>query len=169
MTIVYLLLIVVSAFIFSWMFSAMLLHAAKRLGWFDVPGERSNHSKPTPKGGGIAVMIAGIGFLMVAGAEAHLVLAALFLAVVSFLDDWRGLSVRARLVCQILAIAYVLPNIPGSVTDGFLPGWLEMGLCALACGLLTCIISWTASTALPWRRPFRWAWALPRWPCCRAA
>ena len=65
----------------------------------DYPNERSSHSTPTPKGGGIAVIgwiaIAWIAIAWptpAAGNTAAIVAATLALAVLSWFDDLRGLN-----------------------------------------------------------------------------
>jgi UDP-N-acetylmuramyl pentapeptide phosphotransferase/UDP-N-acetylglucosamine-1-phosphate transferase len=83
----------------------------------DIPNERSSHSVPTPRTGGIGIMAAALltWLLFAAGSTAAAVVAAGFLSGISFLDDARGLSVRARLLVQgsvaalFLALAYQGP------------------------------------------------------------
>jgi UDP-N-acetylmuramyl pentapeptide phosphotransferase/UDP-N-acetylglucosamine-1-phosphate transferase len=95
----------------------------------DIPNERSLHNLPTPKGGGIAIVIPwyiGITGLYFAGlVEKELyfaLLCGILLAVVSFIDDVSGLSPFIRLIVQfITAIAafYFL----GGLRPLFLPGF----------------------------------------------
>jgi UDP-N-acetylmuramyl pentapeptide phosphotransferase/UDP-N-acetylglucosamine-1-phosphate transferase len=83
----------------------------------DIPNERSSHSVPVPRTGGLGLMAAAVvtWFLFSPGSYAETVVAAGLLSAVSFLDDARGLSVRARLVVQgsvavlFLALAYQGP------------------------------------------------------------
>jgi Fuc2NAc and GlcNAc transferase len=90
-------------------------HYALRRGVFDVPNERSSHSVPTPRGGGIGVVAA---VLLVGGATlarvgvlpAALVLggfAVASVAVIGWLDDHRPLAVRWRLVVHLAAAGAV--------------------------------------------------------------
>ena len=39
----------------SWLATGSLLRLLRSRGLFDIPNERSSHSSPTPRGGGIAV------------------------------------------------------------------------------------------------------------------
>lgn len=95
----------------------------------DHPNERSLHSRPTPRTGGVAIvtsMLAGLALVAIAGeARAELpwlVAGVAILAGVSFLDDRRGLPVRIRLAGQFAAAAMlaggglVLPSVslPGA-------------------------------------------------------
>lgn len=131
--IIYILVLFVSAWIFSFIGSALLVYFLPRLGWFDVPVDRSNHQAPTPRGGGIAVSLAATAFLLTAGADAHMAWAAIFLAIVSLIDDVKGLAIRPRLAAQFLAIAYGYYALADhSISQGLLPLWAEAPLVALA-------------------------------------
>jgi UDP-N-acetylmuramyl pentapeptide phosphotransferase/UDP-N-acetylglucosamine-1-phosphate transferase len=69
----------------------------------DVPNERSSHSVPVPRTGGLGLMMAAFvtWVLFAPGSYAAAVVAAGLLCAVSFLDDARGLSVRSRFLVQI--------------------------------------------------------------------
>ncbi len=81
----------------------------KRKGVIDQPNQRSSHDRPTVKGGGIAII--GIVLLLggwiacrtQSGALAVLLIAGLMLAVISMLDDIRGLPVIVRFVFHLIA------------------------------------------------------------------
>jgi len=86
---------------------------ALRHGVLDHPTERSSHAVPTPRGGGLGVLLAILG----AGAWyatqfrgtslAMLLVAAAAVGLVGWIDDRRGLSVATRLVVHVLAGATV--------------------------------------------------------------
>jgi len=79
----------------------------------DHPTERSSHAVATPRGGGLGLVLAVLG--VSAWCATHPVrwalliqlVAAAAVALVGWLDDRRGLSVRARLVVHLLAGAAV--------------------------------------------------------------
>lgn len=75
----------------------------------DIPNERSLHSTPIPRIGGIG-LIAGVltGWLLMTDVLWWLVLLLVILFVVSLLDDMRGLSVRQRLLAQLMAAAILV-------------------------------------------------------------
>ncbi|MCR4302979.1 MAG: glycosyltransferase family 4 protein [Gallionella sp.] len=76
----------------------------------DVPNERSLHTEPVPRTGGIALM-AGIlsGWMMLIRVWPWwVVLPALGLFILSFVDDIRGLSPATRLVGHFIAALLVL-------------------------------------------------------------
>jgi UDP-N-acetylmuramyl pentapeptide phosphotransferase/UDP-N-acetylglucosamine-1-phosphate transferase len=108
----------------------------------DVPGERSSHSVPTPRGAGLAVVpvaILGLGALLAtetvwAGIHGWLVLAGMaVLAMVSWIDDQRGLSPLIRLIAQVGWVVLGLSTLPGDrmIFQGALPPYLDGALAGL--------------------------------------
>lgn len=77
----------------------------------DQPGERRSHAVPTPRGGGVAIVIAlllaGVWWLPRAGTElpvlAAFLVGLLLVAVVGLVDDHRPLSPWLRLAVHIVA------------------------------------------------------------------
>lgn len=83
----------------------------------DHPNERSLHSHPTPRIGGVGIMVAVAvcAFWLPPAAPFELVGIALGLAALSFLDDLRGLPVSIRFAGHFLAAGatlYALPDMP---------------------------------------------------------
>ncbi len=126
MTATYTILLSLSAFVFSYIGTALLVWLLPRLHIVDMPSERSNHASPVPRGGGLAVIIPAIGFLIVGGTHAGPIFGALALLMVSFLDDRSGMSVKIRLGVQAFAVALALTDFHyGLVFQGLLPWWLD--------------------------------------------
>ncbi|HEY6141407.1 MAG TPA: glycosyltransferase family 4 protein, partial [Thermoanaerobaculia bacterium] len=74
----------------------------------DHPNERSSHSRPTPRGGGVGIVVVVVaGMLLLDGASmARLwpwLAAAVAISAVGLLDDVYGLSTRLRMTLQLLA------------------------------------------------------------------
>ena len=104
------------------------------------PTARSSHTKPTPQGGGIAVIAAMT--LVIAGALmlfpglfddprplAGALAAVLGLALVGVTDDVRPLAALPRLVLQAAAVTVVLATLPAEMrVVPALPWWLERAL-----------------------------------------
>jgi UDP-N-acetylmuramyl pentapeptide phosphotransferase/UDP-N-acetylglucosamine-1-phosphate transferase len=94
---------------------------ARARGRLDLPNERSSHTVPTPRVGGLAIVMAvfvGLTTLRVHGAltDAHgvsLVLGALTVAALSFADDLRPLPVSLRLAGH-LVVAVVVVTVAGT-------------------------------------------------------
>lgn len=97
------------------MFVTLLLIAAILPSKFgkkiqDIPNERSLHSTPTPRIGGVGMMVGVLsGWVLMPGALVWwMVLPMLFLFGVSLLDDIRGLPVRQRLLAHLIAAALLV-------------------------------------------------------------
>lgn len=85
--------------VFCWLATGALIPFLRRRNMLDYPNERSSHIAPTARGGGIAVigsiLLAWIALEkagLVASSVISIVVGASLLAVVSWIDDWRGLS-----------------------------------------------------------------------------
>ncbi|OGS80524.1 MAG: glycosyl transferase family 4 [Gallionellales bacterium GWA2_59_43] len=86
----------------------------------DVPNERSLHSEPIPRVGGVALM-AGVlsGWVILVEFLAWwIVLPLMVLFIVSLVDDMRGLSVRSRLLAH-LGAALLLVLASGLMAQNF--------------------------------------------------
>jgi len=86
----------------------------------DKPNERSSHTIPTPRGGGLAIVIVwflGLGYLFWKGqVEKDLFLAllsGLVLAIVSALDDVVDLTPKIRMLAQAISAAVALYFLGG--------------------------------------------------------
>lgn len=98
-------LAVVFSFVACWLALAWLLRR-NRLP-MDHPNERSLHATPTPRVGGLGIMAGVLAAALWLGDTALLpvTLGAFALAVVSVLDDARGLPVRVRFLAHFVAAA----------------------------------------------------------------
>ncbi len=103
---------------------------AERRRLLDIPNPRSSHTTPTPRGGGLAIVAAGLGgwllsFLVFGvdrpGAVAAYLAGAALVAGVSWLDDLRSLSHRVRLAAHALAGVAALAVL-GAWSEVTLPG-----------------------------------------------
>ena len=86
----------------AWLAIAGMRHSVLARRLVDHPNERSLHTQPTPRVGGIGVLMGALPVAAwVAGAELRVVLAcALALAAVSLADDYRSLPVVVRLAAH---------------------------------------------------------------------
>jgi UDP-GlcNAc:undecaprenyl-phosphate GlcNAc-1-phosphate transferase len=112
---------------------------ARKMGAIDYPKDRSLHTEPTPKLGGVAVLAAVIGggiLFLPWDTETRAILGgAAVIALVGILDDVLELGPLVKLVGQITAA--VIPVSAGvSVQDFTLPfiGRVEPGIVALPLG-----------------------------------
>lgn len=86
--------------------SAAIVRLMISAGVMDRPGARSAHSQPTPKGGGVGIVVATLVGLLVLGAGRPLLAlgaAGLCIAVVSWFDDLWSWPFSVKLAAQVLA------------------------------------------------------------------
>jgi len=96
----------------SWLLLAGLLPLLQRR-LLDQPNARSSHTRPTPRGGGLAfVLVACLAWLLLGN---WTLLWCLPLALVGLLDDWRGLPVGLRYGAQVATAVVLLQHtrLPG--------------------------------------------------------
>jgi len=115
---------------------------ARRSGLVDIPNARSSHIAPTPRGGGIAIVVVALAAALINlilhpdQTAWHCAMVWIFagglIAVTGALDDIRGLSVRLRIIAHFAAAALLLgvcgglPALPvphGQIDLG-VTGWL---------------------------------------------
>lgn len=90
---------------------AWLLRSGKSAIALDLPNERSLHTRPVPRIGGIGIVLGALvplGFSGVPGIVAGL---AAGLAGMSFVDDRRGLPISVRFGAHLVAAVVVIPAL----------------------------------------------------------
>jgi UDP-N-acetylmuramyl pentapeptide phosphotransferase/UDP-N-acetylglucosamine-1-phosphate transferase len=127
----------------SWLIVGVVTRAASRMGLVDRPNERSLHGKPTPRGGGIGIVIvvlAGWPLAIVLGGGWPvldlwwLVLLGLGIAAVSVADDRSPIPATLRLVVHVAFAAGAVSTI-GSFALLQTPGAGIVTLGAIGTGL----------------------------------
>jgi UDP-GlcNAc:undecaprenyl-phosphate GlcNAc-1-phosphate transferase len=94
--------------------SAACVFVMTRIGTLDHPGSRSSHTRPTPKGGGVGIVVAfvlGTSLLFLGGHQHSvpdlpflgLIAASIGIAAVSYTDDLRDWSFTIKLGAQLAA------------------------------------------------------------------
>jgi UDP-N-acetylmuramyl pentapeptide phosphotransferase/UDP-N-acetylglucosamine-1-phosphate transferase len=87
----------------------------------DIPNDRSLHTRPTPRVGGWGIVPTVVVVIwLVAPALWLTVLAAAFLAILSQIDDRRGLPARVRFGGHVLAVATLVVMYPADINRWFL-------------------------------------------------
>ena len=131
--------------VLSWTLTAVLRRYALARSLMDIPNARSSHSLPTPRGGGVAIVITflvGLCAAFFAGFGIHSELfytlfgAGLSIALLGFLDDHGHIAARWRLLGHFAAAAwalYWLGGMPPLVGFGVVVnlGWIGHALAAL--------------------------------------
>ena len=102
----------------SFVLTKAAISPLRRRALVDLPNERSSHTTPTPRGGGLAVVTSLLLALVLASSDLFnlippslslkLGLFLLFLATLSWVDDLRNLGALVRLGSHILAVAVAL-------------------------------------------------------------
>ena len=126
----------------AWLATAAVRWLLIRYAVFDRPNERSSHTAPTPRGGGVGLLFAICGAWALAvtwlgdalPAFAAVMVGMALLVVISWLDDVRGgMPVAARLAVQAIAVALALVAFQdaGLVFQGILPLVLDRLVAAL--------------------------------------
>lgn len=131
--------IAVAIFVLSFFLTWCLRVYALKNNVIDIPNQRSSHSVPTPRGGGVAIVVSfllGLITLFILDAISLFQLLSLFVAgfataIVGFLDDHGHIAARWRLLMHFSAGAaglYFLGQFPVIDIFGyqFSAGWLGM-------------------------------------------
>jgi len=139
-----------SVFVLSGLSALLLAEAYRRYalkaGVIDTPNHRSSHTQPTPRGGGIAIVIshgALMAYALYVGLLSQefaipLITCSGIVAITGFVDDHRSLSSRIRFSAHfgasLLALA-LLPQLPTLQVGHYELGITGFGLIFAAIGL----------------------------------
>jgi glycosyltransferase WbpL len=130
----------IASLVASWLLVAAVRRAVLQRGVLDLPNARSSHVRPTPRGGGIAIVTVTLVAVLI-GWWAHWLTLAVALAwlvggglvaLVGLLDDVRGLSAAIRGSAHLLAAGCLLyavdfgaiPSMAGLPLAGLIPAGL---------------------------------------------
>jgi Fuc2NAc and GlcNAc transferase len=111
---------IVMAFAIATFGTWLMIRFAPAVRLIDRPNQRSSHDRPTPRGGGLAIVAAVTAAASLlqpggAGGWGLAVVAALPIAILGLLDDRFGLSARLRLGVQLaMGLAYVMAAVGGA-------------------------------------------------------
>jgi len=132
-----------SAVLLSFILTAVLRRYAVARSLLDVPNARSSHMTPTPRGGGVAIVLTfllGLPLLVWADALAWREMVGLWgagalVALVGFLDDHGHIAARWRLLVHFVAASWALVwmgGLPPLMAFGVVvdAGWLSQVLAA---------------------------------------
>lgn len=116
--------------IFSFLLTWVIIRVARKLNVIDMPNHRSSHTTPTPRGGGLAIVLSwylGLTYLFISDEINRNLFYALLsggiLGVISLIDDMVSLSPRIRMITQIVVAStgvYFLGGLGALEIMGFL-------------------------------------------------
>ncbi|WP_133127070.1 MraY family glycosyltransferase [Legionella nagasakiensis] len=132
----YLIFIIFTVFLLSFILTGLVRQYALSKKILDVPNQRSSHTLPTPRGGGMAFLI---GFLMAVFILAYIELisyseavaligSGLWIALLGFLDDHGHIPARWRLVGHFIAVGFAVHWLGGMPAFALGPWSLSSGL-----------------------------------------
>jgi Fuc2NAc and GlcNAc transferase len=144
--------VAIGTFLFAWFATGLVRRYALRNAILDIPNMRSSHATPTPRGGGLAIVIAfmaalvllvsagmlqfNVAFVLIAGGGA--------VALTGFLDDRKTLPASLR-ICVHIAAAIFAVMILGGITEQSLR---NMGLHGIWAGSVLGLMALAWSTNL---------------------
>ncbi|WP_447747586.1 MraY family glycosyltransferase [Pseudomonas nicosulfuronedens] len=137
-------ILLAAVFIASWAMTAGVRRYALARSIMDIPNARSSHQVPTPRGGGVAIVLGFLGCLFLAGllgaVEGRSLLALLpagaLVAIIGFLDDHRHIPARWRLLGHFVAALWLLCWLGGVPALPMPWGALDLGLMGDVLGLV---------------------------------
>lgn len=126
-----------AVFAVSWTLTLILRRYALAKSLMDIPNERSSHSIPTPRGGGVAIVIAFLLALPVLAGLDLLGSAALYglfgsgllVAIIGFADDHGHIPARWRLLGHFVAAAWALFWLNGLAPIELFGLTVDLGWC----------------------------------------
>ena len=121
--------------------TGVLLPILRRCKVFDLPNERSSHERPIPSGGGIALVFVAVTIWLAVSYDVFdwfqimesdqnvkwVTGGTVFLALVSWVDDLKGLNPLIRLASQLGTVIGVMSLLPEPLVlfNGMIPSWLD--------------------------------------------
>ncbi|MCU0430798.1 MAG: undecaprenyl/decaprenyl-phosphate alpha-N-acetylglucosaminyl 1-phosphate transferase [Cytophagaceae bacterium] len=120
------LLLLIIAAMFSYGCIAFLIQLAKRKNWMDVPDPRKSHSSPTPRLGGLGILM-GISLPLFWTIyeyldEYYFVLVSFFIVFLTgLLDDIRGLRVHVKFIMESVAALILIKGGLQFPLEQFIP------------------------------------------------
>lgn len=127
--------VVLASFLFSFLLTGYMRHYALKKNIIDNPNERSSHTIPTPRGGGVSIVITFL-MVLVALIVSHqiepntgliLVGAGLGVAVLGFLDDHGHINSMLRLAIHFIIAISAVFFLGGFSDVKLFNGSLELG------------------------------------------
>lgn len=127
--------LLLAVFAVAWGVTLILRRYALARSLMDIPNERSSHSVPTPRGGGVAIVVslalafpALAGFGLLGSAMLYGVLGAgLLVATIGFADDHGHIAARWRLLGHFIAAIWALFWLNGFPPISFFGAAVDMG------------------------------------------
>jgi len=120
----------ITALLLAWLLTGAVRRYALARALLDIPNARSSHDSPTPRGGGVAIVVTVLcllPILVISGSapisDIHMLVGpSLIVALIGWLDDHGHVPARWRLGVHFAAAAWVLILLGTSpLPDGLMP------------------------------------------------
>jgi Fuc2NAc and GlcNAc transferase len=136
--------LLLAVFIVSWGLTFILIRYAITRSLLDIPNERSSHSVPIPRGGGVAIVVAFtsvLPFLTMSDLLSQSMLTGLFcsgalIAIIGFADDHGHIAARWRLLGHFISAAWMLYWIGGLAPVDLFGFSIDLGWVGVVLGLV---------------------------------
>jgi Fuc2NAc and GlcNAc transferase len=134
----------IAASVVAGLMTGLIYRYAWRKSLLDIPGPRSSHSMPTPRGGGLSiamVVLTGIGVATAIGwvdraLGVGLAGGGALIALIGWLDDHRGIRVRWRAVAHVTGAAWFVGWVGAPASLWLGPWEMPLGPLAPAIGVV---------------------------------
>jgi len=141
--------IVAGSFAAAWVLVGLTRMIALRAGLIDVPNRRSSHIVPTPRGGGMAILLVALCAVAVSTLSGRMplvaglswILGGTVVGIIGLIDDIRGLPVALRMGFQALAAISLLVATGGLPQLPMPAGNLELGYWGWVLGIV--VVVWS--------------------------
>ena len=91
--------------VISYLFTIFVIKLLRLINAYDVPNQRSSHSLPILRGGGISIVLIGVisNFIFFVDSLIHikLIIVPILLAMTAFYDDISGISTKYKIIIQL--------------------------------------------------------------------
>jgi UDP-N-acetylmuramyl pentapeptide phosphotransferase/UDP-N-acetylglucosamine-1-phosphate transferase len=154
----------VIAFVVAWWLTDRLCSPRSFLSILDHPNERTLHSMPTPRTGGVAIItgvvisLAAVGCALaialpsdeflpkgLASGSLWIVGSTLLVFIVSFVDDWIDLPASLRFIVQAVAALIIIGGVGLTLTSIPIPGGMVIQLGWVAGPVSALLLIWMAN------------------------
>jgi Fuc2NAc and GlcNAc transferase len=140
-------LLLLAVFVASLVGTGILRRYAIARRLLDIPNERSSHATPTPRGGGVAIVVSFVGGVLVLASMGLVaprtavatVGGGLLVAAVGFLDDQRHVAPLTRLVAHFLAAIWAVAWLGGLPPVHVFGSVLQLGLAGDALAVIALV------------------------------
>lgn len=137
--------------VLSWIATGIVRRHAEALSMLDIPNERSSHSTPTARGGGLAIVavflcwLPILGFLRILDADTAigLFVGGVPVALIGYLDDRMTMRARTRFIVHLSAAVFLVSLVGGIPGHSLRMLGLQGQLAGAAVGVV--LVAWSTN------------------------